>query len=84
MCGAIRAELSEAAFVKAPGSESEVAAHALRDVGEDGPNTLIEASRVEDTEMIVIRIRNRPYVDTLFPEAMPSAFSLMPAARFWR
>jgi len=53
-------------------------------VGEDGPNTLIEASRVEDTEMIVIRIRNRPYVDTLFPEAMPSAFSLMPAARFLR
>jgi nucleotide-binding universal stress UspA family protein len=46
-------------------AEAGVAAHISRDAGEDGPDALIEASRSEDTEMIVIGIRKRSQVGKL-------------------
>jgi nucleotide-binding universal stress UspA family protein len=47
-------------------AETGVKARIERDAGEDGPDALIEASRLDDTEMIVIGIRKRSQVGKLF------------------
>jgi nucleotide-binding universal stress UspA family protein len=46
-------------------AEAGVKARVERDLGEDGPDALIEASHAQDTDMIVIGIRKRSQVGKL-------------------